>query len=82
MIPLMIMVFTELVLSLLTGTVIIILLATIGTGKAVVEIAVVIGLVVFFETYLLLVFRAYYMQVSVLSLFFIHTWNNNFTIGI
>lgn len=82
MIPLMIMVFTELVLSLLTGTVIIILLATIGTGKAAVEIAVVIGLVVFFETYLLLVFRAYYMQVSVLSLFFIHTWNNNFTIGI
>nr|XP_045610127.1 uncharacterized protein LOC123765525 isoform X1 [Procambarus clarkii] len=64
MIPLMIMVFTELVLSLLTGTVIIILLATIGTGKAAVEIAVVIGLVVFFETYLLLVFRAYYMQIK------------------
>ncbi|XP_045610260.2 uncharacterized protein [Procambarus clarkii] len=42
MIPLMAMIFIELILSMLTGTVIIISLATISTGKAAVKIAVVV----------------------------------------
>lgn len=62
MLRLIVMIFGELLLSLLAGVVIVVLIAAVGTGRVALEVAGITGLVVFLETYFLIVFQAYYRQ--------------------
>lgn len=64
MIPMMILLLIQLVFALVTGLSFIIMLATFVSGAAAFGALLFIVVVLYFETYFLLVLRAYYMQVK------------------
>lgn len=66
MIPMMVLILIQLLFTLVSGLLFIVVLAIIVSGGLAFGVVLFLGVLIFFETYFLLVLRAYYMQVGFL----------------